>query len=201
MDREKTRLPFWLQATLFILILVGIYYGRQYYIDYKHPYKDLDIIGTWDYGYSVTFDVDEKMVRTDKDLFSLDMYADTEIVLNDDGSFNVTIEDVSYSGIWKPDEHVSSIFHLIPDDPEMRGIIRDDGIRWDRGEDKLVIGLHKDAVPEKLQPLFRTEEQYRYIFCKTYRDNIETVYRAQDESYDDEEWDNGDNGLPFNYHP
>lgn len=49
MKKEKKRLPFWLRATLFILILAGIYCGRQYYIDYKHPYSDLDIIGAWDY--------------------------------------------------------------------------------------------------------------------------------------------------------
>lgn len=201
MKREKKRLPFWLQAALFILILAGIYYGRQYYIDYKHPYSDLDIIGAWDYGYSVTFDMDNKMVRTDKELFSLEMYADTEIKLNDDGSCSITIEDVSYTGTWKPDEHVSNIFHLIPDDPDMSGVIYDDEVRWDKGEDKLVIGLYKDAVPEKLQQLYQDEEASRFIFCKTYRDNIRTVSREYDEGYDDSEWDDGDNGLPFNYHP
>lgn len=198
LDKKEKRV-FWLQIFMLLLVIAGSYCGRRIYTDYKHPYKDLDIIGTWDYGYSVAFDSDEKMTRTDKELFSMEMHTATEIVLNDDGSFKIVIEDTSLTGTWTPDDLTNDIFHLNPVEPDMNVLVTDNEVRWDKGEDKLCIGLAKDNVPDKLKNLFENDEEYRYIFCKTYRNNVRTVYTERDSDYEYEEWD--DNGLPFNYHP
>ena len=103
-------IPGYVKIMMFLLIVLAIHFGRKQLIDMKHPYKDLEIIGTWDYGYSVAFDADEKLVREDKSLFSLEMYTETEIVMNDDGTFRVTIEDYDITGVWEPDEKNSNIF-------------------------------------------------------------------------------------------
>lgn len=62
---EKKRIPGFVKVILVLLILAAIYCGRRYFIDSQHPYKELDVIGTWDYEYSVSFDVDEKMAIMD----------------------------------------------------------------------------------------------------------------------------------------
>ena len=201
-DANKKRIPGFVKIFLFLLIVVAFHFGRKYYIASQHPYKDLDVIGSWDYSYSITFDMDRKPLRDDKNLFSLEMYTETEIVLNDDGSFRICIEDTEITGTWSPDEHSSNMFLLSPNEPNMNGVIVGNEIRWDKGEDKLCIGLSKETVPENLSHFFNDEEDYRYIFCKTYRDSVRVVYRDNDDYYyDDDEWDDGDNGLPFNYHP
>ena len=186
---------------LFLLVIIAFHLTKKYYIASHHPYKDLDVIGSWDYSYSVTFDVDKKPLRTDKELFSLEMYTETEIELNDDGSFRILIEDTEITGVWTPNENNSNIALLSPNESEMTGVITGNEIRWDKGEDKLCIGLSKDTVPENLRHLFVDNEVYRYIFCKTYRDNVKVVYSDDDDDYYEDEWDDGDNGLPFNYHP
>ena len=196
---KKERRKLWLQIFVLMLVIAGSYCVRRIYTDYKHPYKDLDIIGTWDYGYSVAFGSDEKMTRADKDLFSMEMHTETEIVLNDDGSFRIVIEDTSLTGTWTPDDYTSDILHLNIAEPDMSAVVTDNEVRWDKGEDKLCIGLAKDNVPDNLKNLFVDDEEYRYIFCKTYRNNVRTVYIEKDEEYEDDEWE--DNGLPFNYHP
>ena len=197
---KNKRIPGFVKLVLFLLIIIAFHFAKKYYITSQHPYKDLDVIGAWDYSYSVTFDLDKKPLRTDKEMFSLEMYTETEIVLNDDGSFRINIEDTEISGTWSPDERNSNLFALFPYDTSMNEVIVDNEIRWDKGEDKLCIGLFKDAVPENLRHLFVDGEAYRYIFCKTYRDNVRVVY-SYDDDYDEDEWDDGDNGLPFNYHP
>ena len=198
---KKERKAYWLKVVLLLLVLVGGYWGRQFYIDYKHPYKDLDVIGSWDYSYSVTFDANEREVREDKGRFSMEMYTETEITLNDDGSFYIYIDGTTISGRWEPNENVTNIYHIIPDSRDMDGVIADNEIRWDKGEDKLSFGLKKDTASEELQDLFNDEETYRYIFCKTHRDNTKTVYTGNDNDDDYDEWNDDDNGLPFNYHP
>ena len=198
---KKARTRYRLQIVLLLLVLAGGYWGRKLFIDYKHPYKDMDVIGAWDYGYSVTFDVGKKPLRTDKELFSLDLYTETEIVLNDDGSFRILIEDTEITGAWTPDENNSNIVRLSPIESKMNGAITDNEIRWDKGEDMLCIGLSKDTVPENLSHLFTDDETSRYIFCKTFRDNVRVVYSEDDNDYYEDEWDDGNNGLPFNYHP
>lgn len=201
-DANKKRIPGFVKFMVFLLIVIAVCFGRKYYIALHHPYKDLAVIGTWDYSYSVTFDVDKKQVRTDKDLFSLEMYTETEIALNDDGSFRITIEGTEITGTWVPNEHNSNCFLLCPREPNMNDAIIDNEVRWDKGEDKLCIGLSKETVPENLNRLFVDEEACRYIFCKTYRNNVRAVYvNSEDDYYEEDEWDDGDNGLPFNYHP
>ena len=93
MDREANtkRIPGFVKFIFFLLIVIAVYFSRKYYIALQYPYRDLDVIGSWDYSYSVTFDVDKKPLRTDKELFSLEMYTETEIVLNDDGSFSLSV--------------------------------------------------------------------------------------------------------------
>lgn len=97
-DANKKRIPGSVKVLLFLLIVIAFHFGRKYYIASQHPYKDLDVIGSWDYSYSVTFDMDRKLLRDDKNLFSLEMYTETEIVLNDDGSFRILIEDTEITG-------------------------------------------------------------------------------------------------------
>ena len=203
MDRDANtkRIPGFVKFIFFLLIVIAVYFSRKYYIALQYPYRDLDVIGSWDYSYSVTFDVDKKPLRTDKELFSLEMYTETEIVLNDDGSFRILIEDTAITGVWTPDENNSNIILLSPTESEMNGVIVDNEIRWDKGEDKLCAGLSKNTAPENLSHLFVDNEAYRYLFCKTYRDNVRVVYSDDDYDYDEDEWDDGDNGLPFNYHP
>ena len=197
---KRKRIPGFVKLMLFLLLIVAFHFAKKYYIASQHPYKDLDVIGSWDYSYSVTFDVGKKPVRADKNLFSLEMYTETEIVLNDDGSYKIIIEGVEIGGTWAPDGNNSSFFLLFPSESNMNEFIIDNEIRWDKGEDKLCIGLSKDTAPENLRCLFMDNEAYRYLFCKTYRDNVRVVYSDDDDYYDDE-WDDGDNGLPFNYHP
>ena len=199
--KSKRTIPEYVKIMMFLLIVLAIHFGRKQLIDMKHPYKDLEIIGTWDYGYSVAFDADEKLVREDKSLFSLEMYTETEIVMNDDGTFRVTIEDCDITGAWEPDEKNSNIFHLTPDETDKSGILRGDEIRWDKGEDRLCIGLTRDTAPDDLQHLFRDTEAYRYIFCKTYRDKTKVVYRDNSDDHDDDDWGDGDYGAPYRYDP
>ena len=203
MDRDANtkKIPGFVKFIFFLLIVIAVCFSRKYYIASQHPYKDLDVIGSWDYSYSVTFDVGKKQVRTDKNLFSLEMYTETEIALNDDGSFQIAIEGTEITGTWSPDEHSSNVFLLFTSESNMNEVIIDNEIRWDKGEDKLCIGLTKDAAPESLHYLFVDNEAYRYIFCKTYRNNVRVVYSGDDDDYYEDEWDDGDNGLPFNYHP
>ena len=205
MERDANnskRIPGSVKLILFLLIVIAIHFGRKYYIASQHPYKDLDVIGAWDYSYSVTFDVNKKPLRTDKELFSLEMYTETEIILNDDGTFRICIENTEITGTWSPDEHNSNVFLLLPNESTLNEVIEDNEIRWDKGEDKLCIGLSKGTVPENISHLFNDDEENRYIFCKTYRDNVRVVYKNNDDyDYDEDEWDDGDNGLPFNYHP
>ena len=204
MDRDGNdgkRIPGSVKFLLFLLIVIAIYFGRKNYIASQHPYKDLDVIGTWDYSYSVTFDADKKQVRADKELFSLEMYTETEIVLNDDGSFSICIEDTEIMGTWYLEKQNSNNFLLSPSESSMNNVINDNEIRWDKGEDKLCIGLSKETAPENLRHLFMNDEVYRYIFLKTYRDSVKVIYRDNgDDNYNDDDWDD-DNGLPFNYHP
>ena len=203
MDRDANtkKIPGFVKFTFFLLIVSGVCFGRKYYINSQHPYKDLNVIGSWDYSYSVTFDVDKKQVRTDKNIFSLEMYTEAEIALNDDGSFRITIEGTEITGTWTPYEHSNNVFLLSPSESNMNEIITDNKIRWDKGEDRLCIGLTKDKTPESLHCLFVDNEVNRYIFCKTYRDNVRVVYSDSNDDYYDDEWDDDDNGLPFNYHP
>ena len=200
---NDNRIPGSVKILLFLLSIVSIHFGRKYYIAYQHPYKDLDVIGTWDYAYSVTFDVDKNMARTDKDLFSLDMYTETEIELNDDGTFRINIEGEELTGTWEPEKQSTNILRLTMATPDMDGIIIGNEIRWDKSEDRLCIGLCKDSIPDKLKDLFQDNEEYRYMFCKTYREVVRIVNRDNDYSDYDEDYDEeyDDNGLPFNYHP
>lgn len=198
---KRKRIPGFVKLMLFLLIIIALHYAKMYYITSQHPYKNLDVIGTWDYSYSVTFDADKKPLRTDKELFSLEMYTETEIVLKDDGSFRILIGDIEITGSWSPDENNSNIVLLSPNESVMAGVITNNEIRWDKGEDKLCIGLSKGTAPENLSHLFIDGEAYRYLFCKTYRDNVRVVYSDDDDDYYEDEWDDGDNGLPFNYHP
>lgn len=202
-DTRKKGIPFILKVILVVLIIVGIVYIRRYYNELQHPYKDYDILGTWDYDYSLTFDEHENLIRSDKDRFSLEMYIDTEIVFNDDGTFTLSLAGVDYSGTWTPDAHVSYLFHLTPDTEEFDGVIYNNEIRWDNVTDNLFMGISKDKVPLKLRLLFQGEETYREIYCKTWRERTKTIYINNDDSddyYEDDEWED-DNGLPFNYHP
>lgn len=200
-DAGKRGIPFILKVILVVLIIAGIVYARKYYTGLKHPYKDYDILGTWDYDYSLTFDENENLIRTDEDRFSLEMYIDTEIIFNDDGTFSLSLAGADYSGTWAPDEHVSYLFHLSSKSTEFDGVIYNNEIRWDSVTDNLFMGISKENVPLKLRYLFQDEEEYREIYCKTWRERSKVVYVENDDDdyYEDDEWD--DNGLPFNYHP
>ena len=172
MDRDakqRNRIPGWLKAAILLLILIAFHYGRTYYDAYRHPYKDLDIIGTWDYEYSVTFDVDNKTVRSDRDQFSLEMYMDTEVIFNDDGTFSISIEDEYYTGTWQPDQKNSKVFYVTLETDD--NVIDCNEIRWDRTEDKIFFGLRRDKIPVSMSGLFNDGEEYREVFCKTQRDN------------------------------
>lgn len=176
--------------------------SEGYYIGLQHPYKDYDILGTWDYDYSLAFDENENLIRSDEERFSLEMYIDTEIVFNDNGTFTLSLAGVDYSGIWTPDEHVSYLFHLSPESEEYDGLIYNNEIRWDSVTDNLFMGITQEGVPRKLRYLFQGEEEYREIYCKIWRERTKIVYIDKDDDddyYEDDEWD--DNGLPFNYHP
>lgn len=84
---ENIRTLEWMKAALVVLVIAVIIIGKRYYTTQKHPYKDSDIIGVWDYGYSVTFDVDENWKRADEDRYTPDLYIDSELTFNDDGTF------------------------------------------------------------------------------------------------------------------
>lgn len=200
--KENKRIPGWLKAVLVVLVIVVLIFGKKYYTAYKHPYRDSDIIGTWDYGYSITFDVNENWKRADEDRYNPDLYIDSELTFNDDGTFSFSIEGHDYEGTWCPDEHVSNLFYLSSDSTGFDGIIDFNEIRWDREADRLFFSMTKDTVADDLKYLFEDDEVYRDVYFKTYRDRTKIVYRESGGDYDPDDWDDdGDNGLPFNYHP
>lgn len=148
---ENIRIPEWMKAALVVLVIAVIIIGKKYYTAQKHPYKDSDIIGVWDYGYSVTFDADENWKRADEDRYNPDMYIDSELAFNDDGTFIFSIVDHDYEGTWTLDEHVSNLFYLSSDSPGFNGIIDFNEIRWDRETDRLFFSMTKDTVPDELK--------------------------------------------------
>ena len=165
-----------MRGIVLLMVVAVVYCCRDFYLDMTHPYRDLDVIGTWDYCYSVTYDEDWNQIDSDKELFSMDLYLETEITLNDDGTYSLMIDGTRCVGTWEPTFY-SNAYSLKPDDPSMTGLVMGNEIRWDVGDDKLCLGMDEETVPATLSYVFREGEAYRYVFCKIHRDNTRIVYR------------------------
>ena len=169
----------YMRGIVLLLVAAVVYCGRDFYLDHTHPYRNLDVIGTWDYSYSVTYDEDWNEMDTDKELFSIDLYLNTEITLNDDGTYSLMIGGTKSAGIWEPTVY-GNVYSLMPDDPEMSGLVMGNEIRFDAGDEELCLGMEADTAPATLSYVFREGEAYRYVFCRIHRDNTRMVYRDRD---------------------
>lgn len=202
-DQTKKRIPWYMIVVLLVLLVFAARFSKKLYISYKHPYKDNGVVGTWNYDYSVTFDEEEQWKRADEDRYNPDLYIDAEIAFNDDGRFNLAMDEIKFSGSWKPDDNVSNLFILTPESSNYNDVIDYNEVRWDKKEDKLFFSLSKETVPKEFEDLFKGDEVYRDVFLKIDRPKEKIVYidsdGDNDERYEDD-WDD-DNGLPFNYHP
>ena len=96
-------------------------------------------------------------------------------MLNDDGTYSMSIAGCHSNGIWTPDEHVSYLIHFSPELSEYIDVIYNNEVRWDIETDSLFMGLSKEDAIYGLRNLFQGEEEYIEVYCKTYRERTKIL--------------------------